>query len=73
MAIQKYYHKYERMVSDLATCILIALCLCLPAQSQIIKIPFLGAACVLGAVRLWLTRGKAISKATWIWFGGDLA
>ena len=73
MAIQKYYHKYERMVSDLATCILIALCLCLPAQSQIIKIPFLGAACVLGAVRLWLTRGKAISKATWIWFGGYLA
>ena len=72
MGIQKYYHKYERILSDLAVCILIALCICLPAQSQILKIPFLGAACGLGAIRLWLTRGKAISKATWIWFGAYL-
>lgn len=73
MGIQKCYHKYERLLSDLAVCILIALCICLPAQSQIIKIPFLGVACGLGAIRLWLTRGKAISKATWIWFGVYLA
>lgn len=69
MNIGKIYNRAEQKAADLVVCVLIALCLCLPAQSQIVKIPFLGLACVIGLIRLLQSRGQAITKATWIWYG----
>ena len=54
-------------------CALLVLCLCIPAQSQIVKIPFLGMVAVGGLYYLIHSRGKAVSKQVWIWFGLYLA
>ena len=54
-------------------CALLALCMCFPAQSQIVKLPFLGIVAVEGIYYLALTQGKAISQKIWIWMGLYLA
>lgn len=72
MEIRRIHERMGPKVADISVCGLIALCLCFPAQSQIIKVPFLGLACLLGLIRLWQSKGRAVSKHSWIWFGAYL-
>lgn len=48
-------------------CVLLFLCFCFPAQSQLVKIPFLGLVCLAGLYELFKSRGKVITKQIWFW------
>ncbi len=69
--ISAFLMKHERklfVVSSAALICLIALCFAVPAQSQIIKIPFLGITCLGGLYTIWKTKGSNISKTVAVWF-----
>ena len=56
-------------VATVCLCMLLGLCLCVPAQSQIIKIPFLAVTCIAGGYTIIHSRGKIFAKQIWIWMG----
>lgn len=57
---------YNKIVT-VCLCVLLALCLCFPAQWQVIKIPFLAVVCMAGFYAIIYNRGKVLERQIWVW------